>query len=54
MRCSAWSSLAFSVCSAIALAFSGAASAHVVATPTYVASGGSQNFLFSGPNGTLP
>ena len=50
MRCSAWSSLAISVCSAFALAFSGAASAHVVATPTYVASGGSQNFLFSGPN----
>jgi uncharacterized protein YcnI len=48
MRCSAWSSLAISVCSA--LAFAGVASAHVIATPTYVASKGSETFEFSGPN----
>ena len=48
MRCSAWSSLAISVCSALFLA--GTASAHVIATPTYVASGSSQSIEFSGPN----
>jgi hypothetical protein len=50
MRCSAWSSLAISVCSGLALAFAGTASAHVIATPTFVASGSSQVILFSGPN----
>jgi hypothetical protein len=49
MRCSAWSSLAISVCSALLL-FAGGASAHVIATPSYVASKGSETFEFSGPN----
>jgi uncharacterized protein YcnI len=48
MRCSAWSSLAISVCSA--LVFAGGASAHVIAMPTYVAKGSSQAIIFSGPN----
>jgi len=50
MRCSAWSSLAISVCSALALLFAGTASAHVIAMPNYVAKGGSQAIIFSGPN----
>jgi hypothetical protein len=50
MRCSAWSSLAISVCSGLALLFAGTASAHVIAMPTYVASGSSQTIIFSGPN----
>ena len=50
MRCSAWSSLAISVCSLVALAFAGPGSAHVIATPTFVASKGSETFEFSGPN----
>ena len=50
MRCSAWSSLVISVCSALALIFAGTASAHVIATPTYVASEGTQTLEFSGPN----
>jgi uncharacterized protein YcnI len=50
MRCSAWSSLAISVCSSVALVFAGTASAHVIAMPTYVASGSSQAIIFSGPN----
>jgi len=50
MRCSAWSSLAISVCSGLALLVAGTASAHVIATPTYVASGGSQAIIFLGPN----
>jgi hypothetical protein len=50
MRCSAWSSLAISVCSGLALLLAGTASAHVVAMPTYVASGSSQAIVFSGPN----
>jgi uncharacterized protein YcnI len=40
MRFSAWSSLACSVCSALALAFAPGAAAHVGATPTFVPSGG--------------
>jgi uncharacterized protein YcnI len=48
MRCSGWSSLAISVCSA--LVFVGGASAHVISTPTYVASKGTETFEFSGPN----
>ena len=50
MRCSGWSSLAISVCSALALLVADAASAHVVAEPTYVAKGSSQAIIFSGPN----
>jgi uncharacterized protein YcnI len=50
MRCSAWLSLAISACSGLALLFAGAASAHVIAMPTYVASGSSQAIIFSGPN----
>jgi uncharacterized protein YcnI len=50
MKCSAWSSLAISVCSGLALLFAGTASAHVIAMPTYVASGSSQAIIFSGPN----
>ena len=48
MRCSGWSSLAISVCSALALA--GTASAHVVATPTFLPSESSESIAFSGPN----
>jgi hypothetical protein len=50
MRCSAWSSLAISVCSSLALVFAGAASAHVIANPTFIPSGSSQPIMFSGPN----
>jgi uncharacterized protein YcnI len=50
MRCSGWSSLAISVCSASALLLAGTASAHVISTPTYVASKGSETFELSGPN----
>jgi uncharacterized protein YcnI len=50
MRCSAWSSLAISVFSSVALVFAGTASAHVIAMPAYVASGSSQAIIFSGPN----
>jgi uncharacterized protein YcnI len=50
MKCSAWSSLAISACSGLALLFAGTASAHVIAMPTYVASGSSQAIIFSGPN----
>ena len=50
MRCSGWSSLAISVCSGLALIFAGTASAHVIAMPTYVASGSGQTIIFSGPN----
>jgi len=48
MRCSGWSSLAISVCSALVLA--GSASAHVVATPGFLASGSSESITFSAPN----
>jgi uncharacterized protein YcnI len=48
MRCSGWSSLAISVCSALVLA--GTASAHVVATPGFLASGNSESITFSAPN----
>ena len=48
MRCSGWSSLAISVCSALVLA--GTASAHVVATPGFLPSGSSESITFSGPN----
>jgi len=48
MRCSGWSSLAISVCSA--LVFAGAASAHVVAMPTYIPSKGSEAIVLEVPN----
>ncbi len=48
MRCSGWSSLAISVCSALALA--GTAAAHVVATPTFLPSGSSESITFAAPN----
>jgi uncharacterized protein YcnI len=51
MRCSGWSSLAISACSAVAaLVLVGAAGAHVVADPTYVASKGSEAILLAVPN----
>ena len=51
MRCSGWSSLAISACSALlALVFADAAAAHVVAMPTYVASKGSDSILLAVPN----
>lgn len=48
MRCSGWSSLAISACSALALA--GPARAHVVPSPAFVASESSESVMFSGPN----
>jgi hypothetical protein len=48
MKCSGWSSLAISVCSALALA--GGASAHVVATPGFVPSESSESVTFIGAN----
>jgi uncharacterized protein YcnI len=51
MRCSGWSSLAISACSALGvLLFAGPASAHVVAMPTYVPSKGSQAIVLEVPN----
>ena len=50
MRCSGWSSLAISVCSAVALAIPGSATAHIVATPPFLASGSSESLSFTGPN----
>jgi uncharacterized protein YcnI len=50
MRCSGWSSLAISACSAAALMLPGPAAAHVVATPTFLASGSSESVTFSAPN----
>ena len=48
MRCSGWSSLAISVCSA--LFFVGSAAAHVVATPAYLPSKSSESIIFEVPN----
>ena len=48
MRCSGWSSLAISVCSALLLA--GPAAAHVVATPAYLPSKSSESITFEVPN----
>ena len=48
MRCSGWSSLAISVCSALVLA--GSASAHVVATPGFLPSGSSESITLAVPN----
>ena len=51
MRCSGWSSLAISVCSALALLLlASPAAAHVIAAPAFVPSGGSESVTFSGPN----
>lgn len=50
MRCSGWSSLAISACSALALVLAGPGAAHVVATPPFVPSGSSESVTFSGPN----
>jgi len=51
MRCSGWSSLAISVCSAaLALGLPGRASAHVVAMPTYIPSKGSESLILEVPN----
>ena len=50
MRCSGWSSLAISVCSAVALSFPALAGAHIVATPPFLASGSSESVSFAGPN----
>ena len=48
MRCSGWSSLAISVCSALILA--APAGAHVVATPGYLPSESSESITFEAPN----
>ena len=48
MRCSGWSSLAISVCSALLLA--GPAAAHVVATPAFLPSESSESVTFAAPN----
>ena len=52
MRCSGWSSLAISVCSALvgALLWAATASAHVVAMPAYLASGSAESITFDAPN----
>lgn len=50
MRCSGWSSLAISVCSAAALGLAGPAAGHVVAAPPFISSGSSESVTFSGPN----
>jgi hypothetical protein len=48
MRCSGWSSLAISVCSALLLA--APAAAHVVAIPTYLPSESSESITLEVPN----
>lgn len=48
MRCSGWSSLAISVCSALALA--APAAAHVAVTPPFLAAGSSDSVELSVPN----
>jgi hypothetical protein len=48
MRCSAWSSLAISACSA--LVFAATAEAHVVSMPSYVRAGETSSILLSVPN----
>lgn len=51
MRCSGWSSLAISGCSALALLVLAApAAAHVVASPTFLASKSSESISFEAPN----
>ena len=48
MRCSGWSSLAISVCSALALA--APAAAHITAVPPFIAANDSATVSLSGPN----
>ena len=51
MRCSGWSSLAISACSALALlALAAPAAAHVVASPTFLPSKSSESISFEAPN----
>jgi uncharacterized protein YcnI len=50
MRCSGWSSLAISVCSALALLLAAPAAAHVVASPTFLPSKSSESISFEVPN----
>ena len=52
MRCSGWSSLAISACSAIAISLllAAPAAAHVVATPSFLASKSSGSISFEAPN----
>jgi len=53
MRCSGWSSLAISACSAVAvlvLVLAAPAAAHVVASPTFLPSKGSESISFEVPN----
>jgi uncharacterized protein YcnI len=48
MKCSGWSSLAISVCSALALA--GSAAAHITVVPPFVAAGDTTTLRVTGPN----
>jgi uncharacterized protein YcnI len=48
MRCSGWSSLAISICSALVLAAS--ASAHVFGSPQFIPSGNTETIRFDVPN----
>ena len=48
MRCSAWSSLAISVCSALLV--TAPAGAHVTALPAFLAAGGTATVSLTGPN----
>jgi uncharacterized protein YcnI len=51
MRCSGWSSLAISACSALEiLVLAGSASAHVIAMPGYIPSKGSEAIILEVPN----
>jgi uncharacterized protein YcnI len=51
MRCSGWSSLAISACSALgALVLAAPAAAHVVAAPTFLASKSAESITFEAPN----
>ena len=51
MRCSGWSSLAISVCSALALlVLAEPAAAHIVASPTFLPSQSSESISFEAPN----
>ncbi|MGH3137167.1 MAG: hypothetical protein ACRDPV_11815 [Gaiellaceae bacterium] len=50
MRCSGWSSLAISVCSALALTLAGPAGAHVTVVPPFVSAGDSATLSLTVPN----
>jgi uncharacterized protein YcnI len=50
MRCSAWSSLAFWVCSALALLLAAPAAAHVTVEPPFLYAQGTQRLALSAPN----